>query len=589
MKDFLKYTLATIVGVLLSGVVGFFLLASIVTAILSFSDQPTIVEENSMLVLTLDNEIVERAEDNPFSGIDFMGVMTLGQTGLDDILESIEKAKDDENILGIYLNPSSISAGIATVEEIRDALIDFKESGKFIYAYSENISQLTYYLVSVADKIMLNPVGTVDFKGLSAQVMFYKDILDKVGVEVQIIRHGKFKSAVEPYMLNEMSDASRLQTEAYANSIWDQIVADISVSRGISVEKLNELADGTTTFMTAQDVLANGMVDALMYKDEVLAELKEKTSTEEKDDLHTVGISEYKNVPEKTDGKGLARDKIAVIYASGGIDTQVNNALINSEDLSRTIREARRDSSIKAIVLRINSPGGSAYGSDVIWREVQLAAETKPLIASMGDYAASGGYYIAAAADTIMADRTTITGSIGVYGTIPNAGELLNDKLGINVDVVNTNDYSDILNYTRPMSAYEEALIQDYVEKIYDDFITHVSDGRSMDKADVDEIGQGRVWDSVNAQNIGLVDLFGGVNDAIDLAAELANVERYRVVKLPEMQDPLIKLLGGLSTSIQTKFLKNKLGDQYLIYQQIEEVVNARGIYARIPYAISFE
>ena len=587
MKDFLKYTLASIIGVMIAGFLGFLLLMGIFTAMISMSDQPVSIKDKSLLILRLDNEIVERTNKNPFDAFSIPGISGIRKTGLDDILECIEKAKTDTQIRGIYLNPSTVNAGIASLEEIRDALIDFKESGKFIYAYGESWSQKAYYLVSVADKIILNPRGTIEFRGLSAQSNFFKGALEKVGVEVQVIRHGKFKAAVEPYILDKMSDESRLQTEAYIGSLWNQMLMDISISRGLSMDELNKLADGVTTFQRAEDLKLNGLVDTLMYKDELLTELKTMTSIKESSDLRVTDISEYRNVPAKTDGKGLARDKIAVVYASGDIDMGTGGLDgIDSEELSRTLREARQDTSIKAIVLRINSPGGSAYGSEVIWREVKLASETKPVIASMGDYAASGGYYIAAAADTIMADRTTITGSIGIFGLIPNIGELMNDKLGITQDVVNTNDHSDILSLTRKLSPYEQALMQEYIEDGYDTFISRVAEGRNMNKEQVDEIGQGRVWDAENAKNNGLVDIYGGINDAIDLAVEISGVDRYRIVKLPEIADPLEALMKNLSGTAYMRIMKNELGDQYNIYQQLKSITNAQGILMRTPFDV---
>ncbi len=587
MKDFLKYTLASIIGVMIAGFLGFMLLMGIFSAMISMSDQPVSIKDKSLLILRLDNEIVERTNKNPFDALSIPGISGIGKTGLDDILECIEKAKTDAQIRGIYLNPSTVNAGIASLEEIRDALIDFKESGKFIYAYGESWSQKAYYLVSVADKIILNPKGSVELRGLSAQSNFFKGALEKVGVEVQVIRHGKFKAAVEPYILDKMSDESRLQTETYIGSLWNQMLMDISTSRGLSMDELNKLADGVTSFQRAEDLRLNGLVDTLMYKDELLTELKTMTSIKESSNLRVTDISEYSNVPAKTDGKGLARNKIAVVYASGDIDMGTGGLDgIDSEELSRTLREARQDTSIKAIVLRINSPGGSAYGSEVIWREVKLASETKPVIASMGDYAASGGYYIAAAADTIMADRTTITGSIGIFGLIPNIGELMNDKLGITQDVVNTNNHSDILSLTRKLSPYEQALMQEYIEDGYDTFISRVAEGRNMSKEQVDEIGQGRVWDAENAKNNGLVDIYGGINDAIDLAVKISGVDRYRIVKLPEIADPLEELLKNLSGTAYMRIMKNELGDQYNIYQQLKSITNAKGILMRTPFDV---
>ena len=590
MRDFLKYTLATIVGIILSSFLIFILSIIIFSAIISMSEQPVQVKDNSVLIIRLQNKVVERTNKSPLSNLDMPGLGRSKQIGLNDILASIENAKTDDKIKGIYLNPSIVNAGLASVEEIRNALIDFKESGKFVYAYGEMLSQKAYYLVSVADKVVLNPKGMVELKGLSAQRTFFKNALDKIGVEMQIIRHGKFKAAVEPYMLEKMSPENRLQTETYVGSLWKQILLDISASRDLGLDELNDLANGVTTFQGAEFLLEKGLVDTLKYKDQVIRELKSMLDVKESRDIPAIDVADYSKVPQLKEGKGFIREKIAVIYASGDIDMGGSDEqAIKSEELSRTIREARRDSTIKAIVLRINSPGGSAYGSEVIWREVKLATETKPVVASMGDVAASGGYYIAAAADTIMADKTTITGSIGIFGVIPNAGELLNDKLGITQDVVNTNAHSDILSLTRPMNSFEKNLLQDFIERGYDTFVDRVTEGRNMKKEGFEEIGEGRVWAAENAKEIGLVDVYGGITDAIKLAAEMAGIEEYRTTALPKFKDPLEELLKELTGSARMWMLERELGEYAPIYQQLERVKKTRGVLARIPYDIQID
>ena len=590
MKSFLKYTLATIVGVMIAGFIMMILSIGIVSSIVSMSDKPVTVKDKSILILRLENEVIERSNKSPFSDLDIPGFSGTKQTGLNDILSCIAKAKTDDRIEGIYLNPSAIRAGLATVEEIRNALIDFKTSGKFIYAYGEALSQKAYYLLSVADQLVLNPKGMVELKGISAQRNFYKNALAKVGVEMQVVRHGKFKAAVEPYLLEKMSPENRLQTQTYVGSLWNQMLADIAVSRGMTVADLNGLADGVTTFQGAEYLLSKGLVDTLKYKDQVIDDLKKLTATKESKDVQSIDIAHYAKVAVETDGKGLARDKIAVIYASGGIDMPGSGSQdIDSEVLSRTIREARRDSTIKAIVLRINSPGGSAYGSEVIWREVKLAAEAKPVIASMGDVAASGGYYIAAAADTILADHTTITGSIGIFGVIPNISELLNDKLGITQDVVNTNEHSDILALTRPMTSFEKGLLQNYIEEGYSTFTSRVAEGRGMTQEAVDEVGQGRVWAAENALEIGLVDQYGGINDAIQLAETMAGLDRYRIVSLPKIKDPFEEWLKELSGTARMWVMKQEMGDTYPIYQQLKQIKQTRGILARMPYDLQLD
>ena len=586
MKEFFKFMLASIVGIMIAGLLLLFITIGIISAMVSVSDQPAQIQANSMLLLKFDYEIVDRAKKNPLEGLDFGMFQGNKTVGLNDMLDCIRKAKTDDNIKGIYLNPMDIQAGMATVEEIRAALKDFKTSGKFVYAYGEYLSQKAYYLVTVADSLVLNPQGSVDFRGLGGERSFYKKGLEKLGVEVQIVRHGKFKAAVEPFLLDKMSDENRLQTETYLKSIWNEMLVDISASRNLGFDELNDIADMVATFRKADFAKQKNLVDRLKYKDQVIDDLKKLTGTSEKDDINAVEIQKYVKVPEQRDQKGLAHKKIAVIYASGSIDAGVSDEGIKSEDLSKAIREARRDSSVKAIVLRINSPGGSAYGSEVIWREVKLAAETKPVIASMGDVAASGGYYIACAADTILADRTTITGSIGIFGMIPNFQKLMTDKLGITQDVVTTNEHSDMISLTRPMSTFERNLMQQTVEDGYDTFVSRVAEGRKMEKTAIDEIGQGRVWAAPNAKEIKLIDAYGGLTDAINLAKKMANLDNYRIVNLPKLKDPFEELMKEFSGSAKASFIKDGLGKNYKYYQQLHNILSQKGIQARMPYDI---
>ncbi|MDP3643710.1 MAG: signal peptide peptidase SppA [Bacteroidota bacterium] len=586
MKDFFKFTLASIIGVMIAGLLLLFITIGIFSAMVSVSDQPAQVEANSVLLMKFDHQIVDRARKNPFESLDFGFFQGNKTMGLNDILNCIRKAKTDDNIKGIYLNPKDIQSGMASVEEIRSALKDFKTSGKFIYAYGEYLTQKAYYLSTIADTLALNPQGSVDFRGLGGERTFYKKALDKLGVEVQIVRHGKYKAAVEPFLLDKMSDENRLQTETYLKSIWTEMLTDISASRKMGIDELNDIADMVATFRRADFAKQKNLVDRLKYKDQVIDDLKKLTGTSEKNDVKAIDIFKYVKVPEKRAQQGLARKKIAVIYASGNIDSGTSENEIKSEDLSRTIREARRDSSIKAIVLRINSPGGSAYGSEVIWREVKLAAETKPVIASMGDVAASGGYYIACAADTIMADRTTITGSIGIFGMIPNAQKLLTDKLGITQDVVTTNEHSDMISFTRPMTSFERDLMQQTIEDGYDTFISRVAEGRKMQKTAIDEIGQGRVWAATNAKEIKLIDMYGGLTDAIELAKKMAKLDTYRIVNLPKLKDPFEELMKEISGSAKAGFMKDELGENYKYYEQLRGFLSQKGVQARMPYDI---
>ena len=590
MKQFFKFTLASIVGVMVAGLLLLFITIGIFSAMLSSSEEPAQITGNSVLILKFDHQIVDRAKKNPLDGLDF-GLFEGNKTvGLNDILDCIRKAKTDNNIKGIYLNPIDIQAGMASVEEIRLALKDFKTSGKFIYAYGDSYSQKAYYLVTIADSVILNPQGSVDFRGLGGERTFYKKGLEKLGVEMQIVRHGKFKSAVEPFLLDKMSPENRLQTETYLKSIWNEMLLDISASRKMGLDELNDIADMVATYRKADFAKQKNLVDRLKYKDQVIDDLKKLTGTSERKDVNAVDIYKYIKVPEMHVQKGLARNKIAVIYASGDIDGgSMSDDGIKSEELSRTIREARRDSSIKAIVLRINSPGGSAYGSEVIWREVQLAAKTKPVIASMGDVAASGGYYIACAANTIMADRTTITGSIGIFGMIPNMQNLLTNKLGITEDVVTTNEHSDMISVTRPMTTFERNLMQQTIEEGYDTFISRVADGRKMEKSAVDAIGQGRVWAAPNAKDIKLIDSYGSLTDAIELAKKMTKLDNFRIVNLPKLKDPFEEILKGFSSSAKAGLMKDELGESYKYYEQLRGLVSQKGVLARMPYDLEIQ
>lgn len=586
MKQFFKYTLATITGIILTTLIGFLILMMVFGAIVASTEKQVFVENQSMLMLKLDRQIVDRAPKDPFSEINLPGLEKTRKIGLDDILVSIEKARTDDRIRCIYLDLSVINGGMAAVEEIRNSLLAFRDSSdKPIYAYGDMYDQMSFYLATAADKVVLNPKGVVDFRGLGGEVAFYKNALEKLGVEMQVVRHGKFKSAVEPFMLEKMSPENREQKMVYLSSMWNHMLKGISAERNIPVERLNELADRVMTFRKAEEVLATGLVDTLKYKDEVLDDLRKITGIASRKGIPLVTASDYAKVPVKKEQKTpFSRNKIAVIYASGDIGMSMGSEGISGDKLSREIRKVRQDSSYKAIVLRIDSPGGSAYDSEVIWREVKLAAEEKSVVASMGNVAASGGYYIACAANQIFAQPNTITGSIGIFGIIPNAGEFINEKLGITIDVVKTNAHSDMPSLTRPMSEFERDLMQNSIEEGYSLFVSRVADGRKMEPAAVDSIGQGRVWSGENALQIGLVDQLGGLDEAVAAAADLAGLENYRIVKLPELADPLTELLKGGTDNARTWFLRRELGDAWPYYQQINQLKQMRGLYARIPF-----
>jgi len=588
MKEFFKYVFATVVGIFAVSIIGIILLFMIVGAIISSAEKQVSVENNSMLVLDLSRQIVDRAPNDPFEDMDIPLFSQVKTLGLDDIFISLENAKTDDRIKGIYLKLSMFNGGMASAEEIRNALFAFKDGcDKPIYAYGEQymMDQKSYYLATVADKIVIHPEVSVDFRGLGGEMMFFKKALDKVGVEMQIVRHGKFKAAVEPFMLDKMSAENREQQLTYMGSLWNHMLKGISDERNITVERLNVLADEVQTFNKGRKAVETGLVDAVKYKDEVLDDLREITGIEGTKGVPVISASKYADIPIK--GKKFSRKKIAVIYASGDIGMSFGGEFIDGEKLSREIRKVRQDSSYKAIVLRINSPGGTVFDSETIWREVKLASDEKTLVVSFGDVAASGGYYLSCAADKILASPNTITGSIGIFGTIPNFGELLNDKLGITTDVVKTNKNSDLLTLTRPMTDYEQKMMQATIEEGYDTFISHVAEGRSMTTAQVDSIGQGRVWSGENAKEIGLIDDFGGLKDAIALAAEIEGLEEYRTVDLPALPDPFQELFKVGTDNIRARFIKNELGEQYRYYEYFKKMSGMNGVYARMPYDIS--
>jgi protease IV len=585
MKGFFKYLLASILGVIIALFLFFFISMGIIGAIVSSQDQPVKIEKNTVLHVTLDQVITDRSNKNPMESFDFTSFKPTAQLGLNDILANIKKAKDDENIAGIYLDLTVIPAGIATVEEIRNALLDFKTSGKFIISYADTYTQPTYYLATASDKVYLNPEGMLMFIGLRSEMLFFKEALEKLGIEMQIIRHGKFKSAMEPFMYTKMSDENREQIMTYMGSIWNQMLKGISETRNISLADLNKAAN-ELLIKNPEAALEYKFVDGLKYKDEILEELRERTEQKNIDKIKSIDLGKYTKVPVK-DRKALEKNKIAVVYASGNVIMgEGAEGTIGSDRISKAIRKARMDSSVKAIVFRVNSGGGSALASEVIWREVKLAQQVKPVIASLGDVAASGGYYIVCPAQTIVASPNTITGSIGVFGALPNGKELMNKKLGIHADVAKTNTYADMGSFFRPLTAQERDIIQFEIEEIYQAFITHVAEGRNMAVEKVDEIGQGRVWSGANAMEIGLIDEFGGLDKAIELAAKAANIEEYRIIDLPKLKEPFEQILEDLKGNAKVSILKNELGDEYKYYETLQNIKSMKGVQARIPYEI---
>ncbi|MBD1394927.1 signal peptide peptidase SppA [Mucilaginibacter glaciei] len=587
MKQFFKFVFATVVGIIIASIIPIIVIIGIISV--ASSDKAVEVDANSILHIKIAYPVNERTPNNPFAGLSFLGLDGEKAIGLNDILASIKKAKKDDNIKGIFLDESYMMSGQATTEEIRNGLIDFKKSGKFVVAYSEIYTQGFYYLASVADKVYINPKGIFEFRGFASEITFLKGALDKLGIEAQIIKVGTYKSAVEPYFLTKMSDANRLQVTSYLGSMYDHFLTGISKNRNINKDSLFNLANNGT-IQEPEDALKYKLVDGLKYKDEILADLKTRTGITEKKDLHSVELADYMKSDAKKDNEeaGTTKNRIAVVYASGEINGgDGDDNSIGSEAISKAIRKVRLDDKVKAVVLRVNSPGGSSLASDVIWREVMLTKKVKPVIVSMGDVAASGGYYIACAADSIYAEPNTITGSIGIFAVLPNLQKLFNDKLGITFDGVKTGKFADLGDVSRPLTPEERAILQKSVNHGYDAFTKAVADGRGKTQAYINSIGQGRVWTGSQALKIGLVDKLGNINDAVKSAAKKANLKEYKLVTYPEQKSILNKFGEGLSTEVKAHFVKAELGENYRYYEQIKGVTQMmRTPQARMPYDV---
>lgn len=596
MKTFFGAFFGSLVGLVVATIISIFIVIAMVAGslkgVMKDGDGGTFTAKpNSVLHFKINGTVVDRGIENPFEDFDFGPFADAGVLGLNDLRAMLKKAETDDNIKGVYLDLQNIGTGFASVEELRNSILEFKKSGKFVYAYSEIYSQKAYYLATAANKVYLNPQGGMEFKGLAAQLMFFKNMLEKLNIEMQIFRHGKFKSAIEPFMLDKMSDANRLQTEAYIGSIWNTMLQGISTARKVDVNTLNALANNLSIAMP-EDAVKHKLIDALMYEDEVMDLIRKELKIKEKEKINFVALNKYhKSKGKKGDVKLTRKDKIAVVYAIGQISGgEGDDENIGSERIAKAVRDARNDSTIKAIVLRVNSPGGSALASDVIWREVNLCKGVKPLVVSMGDVAASGGYYISCAADKIYAQPNTITGSIGVFGVLPNARKLFSEKFGITVDTVNTNKHSDLGSTLRGVTEEERGYVQGSVEHIYDVFITRVSDGRKIDKNMVDSIGQGRVWSGADALKINLVDELGGLDAAIAYAVKKAKVgEDYKLVEYPKQKDPFEKLFNKGEEELESRIVGKNLGEQYQYLKVVKHLIDQKGVQARLPYDIIIE
>jgi len=575
MKQFFKFTLATIVGVFLVSILSMLLLFGIAGA-LGSSEDVTDVSENSVYQLNLEGTLIDRSEDNPLSGAfaDAFGQKEQTVIGLDDVLANIAKAKTNENIKGIYLKGGTLMGGFASLKEIRDALIDFKKSGKFVVAYADNYMQKNYYLASVADKLLINPEGMLELKGLSAELMFFKNTLDKLGIEMQVVKVGTYKSAVEPYINTKMSDANREQVTAFLGSIWNNMVTEVAKSRKITPEQLNAYADEMMMFQPTEKFKKYALVDSLVYADEVDSIIGKY--------VKDYKVIEHSGMCKVADDVKFEKDKVGVIYAVGAIDGGDSEG-IDSEDLVETINDVAKDSTVKAVVFRVSSPGGSAYGSEQIWRALSLLKAKKPLVVSMGDYAASGGYYISCMADNIVAQPNTITGSIGIFGLIPNI-QGLNAKLGFTYDNVKTNKMSDAISVNRKFTPAERDLMQNYVNRGYELFVKRCADGRKKTPDQIKAIAEGRVWTGEEAIKIGLADKIGGMGDALKIAVSKAKLKTYMVKEFPAKEDFFTKLMKDFEGGVETRILKSQLGEDYQLLKKVQELKRINGIQARMPF-----
>lgn len=585
--NFLRNLLAAILGTLIAlGIV--FMMFFVLIALLGSGEDTVNVKKNSVLEIQLQRPIADYTgndEVNPFSGL------FEESQGLDEILHAIKTAKNDDRVKGISLNNNFLLAGLAQTQTLRKALNDFKDSGKFIYAYGDFYSQKDYYLASVSDSIFLNPVGVMDFRGLSSEVLYYKDLQEKTGVKMEVIRHGKYKSAVEPYLENEMSEANRTQIKELIQSLWNSMLDEISMDRNISTSDLNMIAD-TLGGRLPKYAKQSRLIDDVLFYDEYERIIANALSEEATEDINYISLDDYTRYSSKKE-LVTGKDKIAVIFAQGEIFYGEGGPdIIGQGIINKALIKAREDDKVKAIVLRVNSPGGSALTSDIIWREVELAKDVKPVVVSMGNVAASGGYYIAAGADKIFAEPTTITGSIGVFGTIPNIEGLAKD-IGINAEQVGTNRNSVEYSLFEPMGEAFRNQVQESIEDTYQTFLTRVSNGRNISMAQADSIAQGRVWSGVDAKRLGLVDELGSLQDAIAEAARMSEIESYGIRKYPKYKsgfERFMEDISGAGTKVKENVIKEEIGEEiYQVLKDIKSFMNQKGIQARMPFTLNID
>ncbi len=589
---FLKVFLAALLAVVVGGVLSSLLWIFIFIGLAGSMESTTVVKPNSVLVVDLAEDITDAPSANPLGAIDFNTMTVRKQLSLLQVLRSVKAAESDERIKGIYLRMNGTGAvDIAAIEELRTALEEFKQSGKFIVSFNEGYSQASYYLASVANKIYLQPEGSMSWQGLSSTLIFYTGLFDKLDISVDIFRPTacKYKSAVEPYFLKQMSPDNRRQMAALGTSTWEVIVDAVSEARGIDKKTLNTLADKLAVTMPAE-ALKHKFVDGLIYEDQMNDVFKEFGVELDSDgECAKVTLGEY--AAQVVDLQNISADKIAIVYAEGQIlDGEGEQEAIYGQTMAETIKSVRLDDKVKAVVLRVNSPGGSALASDVIWREIELMKAEKPVVISMGSVAASGGYYISAPGDVIVANKMTLTGSIGVFGMIMNPNKMLTNKVGLTFDSVSTNSHSTFGSLGHSIDATERAVIMKSVDKVYERFTGLVSEGRNLPIAKVLDIAAGRVWTGVQAQENGLVDTLGGLNAAIALAADKADLETYRVNEVLSTEDPFAAIFSGLGAKVRASVLRSEMGsDTYVQYNKVKSVVSQNGVMAMMPYEIRFE
>lgn len=589
MKDFLKYTLASIVGWFIAGIA--FVLVAVLTVAgflaSATSESETTVRDNSVYVLELEGNVVERYASSPFDK--YMG-SSQSTIGLDDLLSSIRKAKEHEKIKGIYLKAGSLVCQPATMQAIRRALADFKESGKFVIAYADWYQQNTYYIASVADRLIVNPKGNISWHGLSLQTVFLKGLLDKVGVDMQVFRVGTYKSAVEPFVATEMSEANREQIQVFLQDTWQQMKKDVAVSRSLTEEQLEQLADKFMDLQPVESYVSDGLADTLLYKDQVVDLLVKQMEVDDEDDLEILSTEDMmgiqRNVP-----KDMSGNIVAVYYAFGEIDNQADDVYqqegIHAETVIADLRRLRKDKHVKAVVLRVNSPGGSAYASEQIWREVSLLKAEKPVVVSMGDYAASGGYYISCAADWIVAEPTTLTGSIGIFGMVPNTSKLLNTHLGLRIETVKTNRLADMGDLSRPWTEEEKSLMQQSINQGYELFVCRCAEGRGMSQEAIRQIAEGRVWTGIQAKQLNLVDQLGGMDEAIAEAVKRSGVEQYSLVGYPSSRNLLDRLTEVGVERYLEMHLSAPFDEYYRGFSLLKRLKHADRLQARLPFDVS--